>query len=218
MRIGYYESFNFDRPCLNLRAKHINASDYTHIHWGFVTVNSSFHIGVNDMYNQWNDFLALQGVKKVISIGGWGYSVNSASLDVLREAMDPANVDSFIVNIMTFVKEHNIDGLDFDWEYPGVSLTQPWLTFTNFKKATDLPSLSSGWLADGPNYLAFLKKLKMVFPREKTVAIAAPASYYYLRVFPLAEMWPYLDYIVYMTYDLHGENASSFNGDILTPL
>ncbi|KAL2799896.1 glycoside hydrolase superfamily [Aspergillus keveii] len=190
MRIGYYESFNFDRPCLNLRAKHINVNDYTHIHWGFVTVNGSFHIGVNDTYNQWNDFLALQGVKKVISIGGWGYSVNSASLDVLREAMDPANVDSFIVNIMTFVEEHNIDGLDFDWEYPG---------------ATNLPSLSLGWLADGPNYLAFLKKLKMIFPREKTVAIAAPASYYYLRVFPLAEMWPYLDYIVYMTYDLHGQ-------------
>jgi GH18 family chitinase len=71
-------------------------------------------------------------------------------------------------------------------------------------------------LADGPNYLAFLKKLKMIFPREKTVAIAAPASYYYLRVFPLAEMWPYLDYIVYMTYDLHGENTWSFSGDTLT--
>ncbi|KAL2843901.1 glycoside hydrolase superfamily [Aspergillus pseudoustus] len=190
MRIGYYESFNFDRPCLNLRAKHINVNDYSHIHWGFVTVNTTFHIGINDTYNQWKDFLALEGVQKVISIGGWGYSVNSASIDVLREAMDPANVDTFIVNIMTFVEENHIDGLDFDWEYPG---------------ATDLPSLSLGWLSDGANYLAFLKKLKMIFPRDKTIAIAAPACYFYLRVFPLAEMWPYLDYIVYMTYDLHGQ-------------
>lgn len=39
----------------------------------------------------------------------------------------------------------------------------------------------------------------------KTVSIAAPASYWYLRAFPIAEMSKVVDYIVFMTYDLHGQ-------------
>jgi hypothetical protein len=120
MRIGYYESFNLDRPCLNLQAAHIKVNDYSHIHWAFVSISSDFQISVNDTYNQWEDFIALKGVKRIASFGGWGYSVNSASYDVLREAMLPENVDTFIVSIMEFVADNNLDGVDFDWEYPGV--------------------------------------------------------------------------------------------------
>lgn len=38
-----------------------------------------------------------------------------------------------------------------------------------------------------------------------TLSIAAPASYWYLKAFPIKNMAEELDYIVYMTYDLHGE-------------
>lgn len=47
--------------------------------------------------------------------------------------------------------------------------------------------------------------MKLNFPIEKTVSIAAPASYWYLKNFPIEEMAKTLDYIVYMTYDLHGK-------------
>ncbi|KAJ3956420.1 hypothetical protein N0V92_007035 [Colletotrichum tropicale] len=40
-------------------------------------------------------------------------------------------------------------------------------------------------------------------PGDKTVSIAAPASYWYLKQFLIAEMSEHLDYIIYMTYDLH---------------
>ena len=40
---------------------------------------------------------------------------------------------------------------------------------------------------------------------EKSISIAAPASYWYLKSFPIADMAKSLDYIVYMTYDLHGQ-------------
>lgn len=40
---------------------------------------------------------------------------------------------------------------------------------------------------------------------DKTISIAAPASYWYLKAFPIKQMAAYLDYIVYMTYDLHGQ-------------
>ena len=60
---------------------------------------------------------------------------------------------------------------------------------------------------DGPNYLKFLTVMNDAVshgPHGKTVSIAAPASYWYLKAFPIQEMAKVVDYIVYMTYDLHG--------------
>ncbi|KAL4816487.1 glycoside hydrolase superfamily [Aspergillus spinulosporus] len=190
MRIGYYESFNLDRPCLNLQAAHIKVNDYSHIHWAFVSINNDFQISVNDTYNQWEDFIALKGVKRIASFGGWGYSVNSASYDVLREAMLPENVDTFIVSIMEFVADNNLDGVDFDWEYPGTA---------------DVLNISPGLESDGPNYVAFIKKLRKIFPSDKTISVAAPATYWHLKSFPIEEMWQHVDYLIYMTYDFHGQ-------------
>ena len=40
---------------------------------------------------------------------------------------------------------------------------------------------------------------------SKTISIAAPASYWYLKGFPIADMSSVVDYIVFMTHDLHGQ-------------
>eukprot|EP01133_Synstelium_polycarpum_P016622 gene16622-19747_t len=45
----------------------------------------------------------------------------------------------------------------------------------------------------------------MALPSKYSLSIASPASYWYLRAFPIAEMSKYLDYIVFMTYDFHGQ-------------
>lgn len=122
MSVGYYESWNFDRPCLNLRAASIGVIGYTHVHWAFATINSDFSVVINDTYNQFNDFMALDGVRKIVSFGGWGYSTDPATYEMLRSAMDPANVDTFVSNIVDFVEKKGLDGVDIDWEYPGVSI------------------------------------------------------------------------------------------------
>jgi chitinase len=36
--------------------------------------------------------------------------------------MSPPNRKSFATNVAAFVAEHELDGVDFDWEYPGVGL------------------------------------------------------------------------------------------------
>ncbi|KAJ1720906.1 hypothetical protein LPJ53_004515, partial [Coemansia erecta] len=75
----------------------------------------------------------------------------------------------------------------------------------------DFKQLPSGFkkilsqASDAPNYLEFLKKLRAKLPSDKSLSIAAPASYWYLKAFDIAEMSKCLDYIVYMTYDLHGQ-------------
>ena len=55
------------------------------------------------------------------------------------------------------------------------------------------------------NYLRLLALLRKKLPKDKTLSIAAPASYWYLKQFPIKAMSELLDYIVYMTYDLHGQ-------------
>ncbi|KAF9894646.1 hypothetical protein FE257_006534 [Aspergillus nanangensis] len=189
-KIGYYESWNWDRPCLNMRAGSVGVVDYSHIHWAFASITDDFDVHINDTYNQWDDFLNLQMVRRIISFGGWGYSTSPETYQVLRKAMDPKNVDTFVENIFNFVEKHKLDGIDFDWEYPG---------------APDIPGIPPGLDSDGANYLAFLKKMKENFPFVKTISMAVPASYWYLKAFPIKEMAEVVDYIVYMTYDLHGQ-------------
>lgn len=55
------------------------------------------------------------------------------------------------------------------------------------------------------NYLRLLASIRRKMPKGKSLSIAAPASYWYLKQFPIAAMSELLDYIVYMTYDLHGQ-------------
>lgn len=63
-----------------------------------------------------------------------------------------------------------------------------------------------GTAEDTENYHAFLTKLRAAMPSNKSVSFYAPASYWYLRGFyKIDEMAALADYIVFMTYDLHGQ-------------
>lgn len=120
-RIGYYEAFNWERSCLHMRSEWSNTQKYTHIHWTFGDVKSDMSVYINDTYRQWDGFMGLKNVKKIISFGGWGFSTGTSSYEVLRKAMSPESRDRFVSNIVSFVKDTGVDGIDFDWEYPGVS-------------------------------------------------------------------------------------------------
>jgi GH18 family chitinase len=39
-------------------------------------------------------------------------------------------------------------------------------------------------------------------PKDKSISFAAPASYWYLKQFPIKTISKSVDYIVYMAYDL----------------
>ena len=56
----------------------------------------------------------------MISFGGWGYSTEPGTYNILREAMSPANRATFAANVASFLINEGLDGVDFDWEYPGV--------------------------------------------------------------------------------------------------
>jgi chitinase len=67
-----------------------------------------------------------------------------------------------------------------------------------------IAGIPPGGEQEGKNYLEFLKVLKRKLG-GRTLSIAAPASFWYLKQFPIEEIGKVVDYIVYMTYDLHGQ-------------
>ena len=64
--------------------------------------------------------MQLKDTKKIVSFGGWGFSTDVSTYDILRKAMNPDNRDKFVSNLVSFAKDKGIDGIDIDWEYPGV--------------------------------------------------------------------------------------------------
>ncbi|BCS23654.1 uncharacterized protein APUU_40098A [Aspergillus puulaauensis] len=191
IKIAYYEGYCMKRDCLFQDASQIDTSKYTHIHFGFGSLSDTWDVNVGDTLSTYNfgQFKRLTGVKRILSFGGWDFSTSAATYHIFRNGVLPANRMIMATKIANFIKENNLDGVDIDWEYPG---------------APDLPEFDPGTEAEGPNYLAFLVLLKNLLP-GRSVSIAAPSSYWYLKQFPISRMAKVLDYIVYMTYDLHGQ-------------
>ena len=189
-KVGYYETWNQKWPCLNARIRDIDLSEYTHVHYSFADILPDYTIYMDPLAKeQFNDFKAVSGVKKIVSFGGWGISTEPATFQHLRLMVQ--NPDKYVNALVAFAENNNLDGIDIDWEYPG---------------ATDIPGLPApGLPSDGPDYLKFLHMLRDRLPKSKSISIAAPASFWYLKNFPIVEMSKILDYIVFMTYDLHGQ-------------
>lgn len=193
MRVGYFEGFNFDRPYLNEYILDIDYTQYTHIHLGFATITPDFDIDVTSISNQFDMFLALPDVKRVLTIGGWAFSTDPSTYDIFRQAVQAENLYIIVPNIVAFVQKYGLDGVDIDWEYPG----EP-----------DIKGIPAGSPDDGDNYFIFLAELKNALAQETpgtTLSIAIPASYWYLQGFPINAMSSVVDYFIYMTYDLHGQ-------------
>ncbi|RAK99289.1 glycoside hydrolase family 18 protein [Aspergillus ibericus CBS 121593] len=190
--IGFYEGFNLQRPCLYQDISQLDTSAYTHIYFSFGVLSSSYVVQIPNLTTtyEFNLFKRLQGVKRVLSIGGWAFSTDPSTYMIFREGVTAANRLTMATNIANFIKDNDLDGVNIDWEYPG---------------APDIPGIPAASTDDGDNYLAFLVVLRNLLGDEKEITIAAPSSYWYLKGFPIKKMTPFLDYIIYMTYDLHGQ-------------
>ncbi|KAH8885958.1 glycoside hydrolase family 18 protein [Thozetella sp. PMI_491] len=180
--LAYYEGFGMDRPCLYQDVRQIDSSKFSHVHFAFGVLNADYSVSTGDPYStyEFNAFLGLTDIKRVVSFGGWSFSTDPSTYTIFRTGVTAANRLTMATNIANFVKDHDLDG-------------EP-----------DIPGIPAGSDDDGSNHLAFLVVLKNLLP-GKTVSIAAPASYWYLKQFPIADISKVVDYIVFMTYDLHGQ-------------
>lgn len=208
MLVGYYEAFQNTRPCLNLDVTAINNTvewggqdgdhslfdqTWDHIHFAFANITEKFEVDVSSVKNEFDEFkkFSSPGKKpKVLSFGGWSFSTDLDSYAIFRKGVTDEQRSLFASNVAKFADHNDLDGLDFDWEYPG---------------APDIPGIPAGDPGDGDRYLQFLKEVRDKLSSSKTLSIAAPSSYWYLKGFPIKNISSVVDYIVYMTYDLHGQ-------------
>ncbi|KAF5012338.1 hypothetical protein FDECE_1565 [Fusarium decemcellulare] len=128
------------------------------------------------------------GVKALISIGGWtGSRWFSTSFGSAK------NRTAFVKTCLNLVKEHKLDGLDFDWEYPN-------------RQGLGCNAINKN---DASNFLTFLEELRKQ-PEGKDLYLTAAGS-----LFPwnnasgvastdLDGFANVLDYIMIMNYDLYG--------------
>ncbi|KAJ5442294.1 Peptidoglycan-binding Lysin subgroup [Penicillium cf. griseofulvum] len=187
--VAYYEAFNKDRPCLHMDVTDIDTTKFTHIHFAFANITEDFQVDVSDSKEQFDKMKGMSGIKRIISFGGWAFSTAAPTYTIFRDGVTEEQREVFANAVVAFVKDNKLDGVDFDWEYPA---------------APDIPGVPAGDKKDGQRYLEFLKVVKSRLP-DQSVSIAAPASYWYLRGFPIREISEVVDYIIYMTYDLHGQ-------------
>lgn len=188
--IGYYEAFDQLRTCLRMGVEEIPPNRYSHIHFAFATVTPAFDVNTSTVDYELEKFTKMKGFKKILSFGGWSFSTDQDTFQLFRDATKKENRIVFVNNLINFLNFNDLDGLDFDWEYPG---------------APDIPNITPGSAEEGDNYLEFLQLLRSRLSNGKSISIALPASFWYLKQYPVKEMAKYVDYFIYMTYDLHGQ-------------
>ncbi|PTB79573.1 glycoside hydrolase family 18 protein [Trichoderma longibrachiatum ATCC 18648] len=191
MSIAYFEAFDQKRKCLKMPVTAVDTSAYTHIHFSFITLNEDYSINVDGVESQLRLLSGMAGVKRIVSVGGWDFSTSPSTYQIFRKAVSSEdNRQTLVNNIVDFLAEYDLDGVDWDWEYPD----EP-----------DIPGIPKGTEDETTGYFLLLDELKLKLPSNRTVSITAPASFWYLQYFPILALSFVVDYIVYMTYDLHGQ-------------
>ncbi|EAW24055.1 uncharacterized protein NFIA_036270 [Aspergillus fischeri NRRL 181] len=124
--VGYFEAFDQLRACLRMSVTEIPANKYSHIHFAFATVTPSFDVDISSVEDEYKKIVRMTGFKKILSF---------------RDATKQEHRDTFVNNLVSFMSWQDLDGFDFDWEYPG---------------ALDILDIAPGSPDEGKNYLAFL--------------------------------------------------------------
>ncbi|HCC69771.1 MAG TPA: chitinase, partial [Bacteroidales bacterium] len=125
------------------------------------------------------------GLKVMVACGGWGGSGGFSDM-----AASEANRKIFVESVIEFINEYDLDGLDIDWEYPG------------------LPGIGNPYRQeDRENFTALMKELREAMDdtgRELTLTFAAAAWDEFFDHIETNKVINYADYMNLMTYDFTG--------------
>lgn len=197
--IGYYESWNVQRPCDVWEPENINPKLWTHINYAFALIDGSFNLGqMNsfdvDFYSRVVSLKQLNPSLQVfISVGGW--SAGGAIFSSM--ASTAANRAKFIASALALMNTYGFDGIDIDWEYPA---------------AGD----RGGVPEDTANFVQLLSELRAVCGTKYAITATIPSSYCkstrykhiekpidfregYMQGFDIVGMEPYLDWFNFMS-------------------
>jgi chitinase len=150
------------------------------------------------------NFAALNALKKInpqlailVSVGGWTWSGQFSDMSLTKESR---NV--FIDSAVAFITRYQLDGLDVDWEYPGLKGNH-----NRFRPE------------DKQNYTLLLKELRQRFDQEGKklhkhlfTSIATGASLKFLDHTQMGKVQKYVDTVNLMAYDYYEPSSSKTTG------
>lgn len=135
-------------------------------------------------------------VKVILSVGGWTRGQNFHAM-----ASTASNRAIFIQSVINFLKTYPfIDGIDLDWEYPGINRAPD----PNDSYDRGCP----GGPEDKQNFTSLLREIRQAYNNnglsDKLLTIAIPSGYDKLELQEPNIYAQYLDWLNVMTYDMHG--------------
>lgn len=126
-------------------------------------------------------------IKVLVSVGGYGTAKDFSNL-----CMQKSSRAVFVDDAVRFVRAYGLDGLDVDWEFPGMD-----------KETRE---------ADRVNFTAFMKELRSAFDdashrdgKRYYLTVASGAFDLYLTYTEPLKVAPLVDYFFVMTYDFYGQ-------------
>ncbi len=126
-------------------------------------------------------------LKVMIACGGWGAD-GFSDMSYTAE-----NRQKFVESAITFIEEYQLDGLDIDWEYPGI------------------PAAGTGAREeDKQNFTLLMKELREALDkldRPQTLTFASAGWKFYYTNIELTEVMKYVNFMNVMTYDQIGANT-----------
>ncbi|XP_057303738.1 chitinase-3-like protein 1 [Hydractinia symbiolongicarpus] len=165
----------------------------THIIYAFAKVTSSGSILPYEAMDIPIGYKAVSAFKKrdpnlktLLAVGGWTHR-SVGFTDIVKT---PESRLNFITKAISYLKEHDFNGLDLDWEYPAQRGSPP---------------------GDRHLFTLLCEELKREFSKHKllvTAAVAAGVSSA-TTSYEIYEISKHLDFINLMSYDLHGSWESS---------
>ncbi|EIW51657.1 glycoside hydrolase [Trametes versicolor FP-101664 SS1] len=173
-------------------------SKYTAVTYAFATTTNDVNTvsladSDEELLPTFVDLAHQNNVKAILTIGGWTGSQYFSSA-VATEA----NRTAFVKTVLNLVSKYDLDGLDFDWEYPN-------------KQGMGCNLISDD---DSQNFLSFLQALR-ADPAGQNLTLSAATGitpYNGPDGTPLSDVSAFagvLDYIAIMNYDVWGSWSTS---------
>lgn len=147
--------------------------------------NKTDSLTLINVVNQKNKYPKL---KVLVSLGGWGGCETCSDVFSSKEARM-----EFAISTADIIESFNADGIDLDWEYPGIS---------GFPGHSYKPE-------DRENFTDLLVQLRRYMKKEDILSFAAGASN---RFFKNSIEWdkvmPLVNNVNLMTYDFYGSGST----------
>lgn len=171
------------------------------VNYGFATVDANGNLVLNNTgYTKYlEEVLKLrqQGIRVLLCIGENSKNFSDMTFDTTK-------MNKFVSQVIAAVEEYHFDGVDIDWEFPGVSTGR------------DVS-------VDRPNYTKLIKALRSGLDKAQEsggtkylLTAAIPGTSWGSERYEMNILDNYLDYVNMMSYDLNNESIACHHSSLHT--